>query len=40
MVWKTKKNFKFIEVVDLTDLKNRIDNICKSVLPENLRPKK
>ena len=35
-----KKNFKFIEVVDLTDLKNRIDNICKSVLPENLRPKK
>mgnify|MGYP006873023955 CR=1 FL=1 len=34
-----RKNFKFIEIIDLADLKNRIDSICKSVLPEYLRPK-
>ena len=29
-----KKNLIFINVLDLTDVKNRIDNINKSVLPE------
>ena len=31
-----KKNLVFITVVDLTDVKNRIDNINKSVLPESM----
>ena len=35
-----KKNLIFITIIDLTELKNRIDNINKSVLPEWLRPKK
>ena len=35
-----KKNLVFINIIDLTELKNRIDNINKSVLPEWLRPKK
>ena len=35
-----KKNLVFITIMDLTELKNRIDNINKSVLPEWLRPKK
>ena len=29
-----KKNLVFINILDLTDVKNRIDNINKSVLPE------
>ena len=36
-----KKNLVFITILDLTDVKNRIDNINKSVLPEHiLKPKK
>ena len=35
-----KKNLIFITIIDLTELKNRIDNINKSVLPEWLRHKK
>ncbi len=36
-----KKNIGFITIIDLTELKNRIDNINKSVLPESmLKPKK
>ena len=35
-----KKNLGFITIMELTDLKNRIDNINKRVLPEWLRPKK
>ena len=35
-----KKNLVFINIIDLTELKNRIDIINKSVLPEWLRPKK
>ena len=36
-----KKNLVFITIMDLTDVKNRIDNINKSVLPESmLKPKK
>ena len=35
-----KKNLKFINIIDLTDLMNRIENINKSVLPEWMRPKK
>ena len=31
-----KKNLIFINVLDLTDVKNRIDNINKSVLPESM----
>ena len=31
-----KKNLVFINVLDLTDVKNRIDNINKSVLPESM----
>ena len=35
-----KKNLVFINIMDLTEIKNRIDNINKSVLPEWLRHKK
>ena len=35
-----KKNLVFINIIDLTGVKNRIDNINKSVLPEWLRHKK
>ena len=36
-----KKNLVFITILDLSDIKNRIDNINKSVLPESiLKPKK
>ena len=35
-----KKNLVFISIMDLTEVKNRIDNINKSVLPEWLRHKK
>ena len=35
-----KKNLVFITIIDLTEVKNRIDNINKSVLPEWLRTKK
>ena len=35
-----KKNLVFITIMDLTEIKNRIDNINKSVLPEWLRHKK
>jgi hypothetical protein len=35
-----KKNLVFIKIIDLTEIKNRIDNINKSVLPESMRPKK
>ena len=36
-----KKNMNFIKILDLTDIKNRIDNINKSVLPKSmLKPKK
>ena len=35
-----KKNLVFINIMDLTEVKNRIDNINKSVLPEWLRHKK
>ena len=35
-----KKNLVFITIIDLTEVKNRIDNINKSVLPEWLRAKK
>jgi hypothetical protein len=35
-----KKNLVFITIMDLTEIKNRIDNINKSVLPEWLRTKK
>ena len=35
-----KKNIVFITIMDLTEVKNRIDNINKSVLPEWLRTKK
>ena len=35
-----KKNLGFITIMELTDLKNRIDNINKRVLPEWRRPKK
>ena len=36
-----KKNLVFITILDLSDVKNRIDNINKSVLPESLlKPKK
>ena len=35
-----KKNLVFITIIDLTEIKNRIDNINKSVLPEWLRTKK
>ena len=35
-----KKNLVFINIIDLTELKNRIDSINKSVLPEWMRPKK
>ena len=31
-----KKNLVFITILDLTDVKNRIDNINKSVLPESM----
>jgi hypothetical protein len=31
-----KKNLVFITVLDLTDVKTRIDNINKSVLPESI----
>ena len=31
-----KKNLVFITIVDLTDVKNRIDNINKLVLPESM----
>ena len=30
-----KKNISFITIIDLSDIKNRIDNINKSVLPES-----
>ena len=35
-----KKNLVFLNIIDLTEVKNRIDNINKSVLPEWLRHKK
>ena len=35
-----KKNLVFINIIDLTELRNRIENINKSVLPEWLRLKK
>ena len=35
-----KKNLVFINIIDLTEIKNRIDNINKSVLPEWIRFKK
>ena len=35
-----KKNLVFINIMDLSEVKNRIDNINKSVLPEWLRHKK
>ena len=35
-----KKNLVFIKIIDLTGIKDRIDNINKSVLPESMRPKK
>jgi hypothetical protein len=35
-----KKNLVFLNIMDLTEIKNRIDNINKSVLPEWLRHKK
>ena len=35
-----KKNLVFLNIIDLTGVKNRIDNINKSVLPEWLRHKK
>ena len=31
-----KKNLVFIDIIDLTEIKNRIDNINKSVLPESM----
>ena len=36
-----KKNLNFIKIFDINDIKGRIDDINKKVLPENmLKPKK
>ena len=35
-----KKNLVFIDIMDITEIKDRIDNINKSVLPEWMRTKK
>ena len=35
-----KKNFVFIEIMDITEIKDRIENINKSVLPDWIRNKK
>ena len=36
-----KKNLNFINIFDITDIKSRIDNINKKVLPDHmLKPKK
>ena len=35
-----KKNLVFIDTIDISEIKDRIDNINKSVLPEWMRGKK